>query len=123
MGLKDEIKLPKPDKENDIPGLAAGRKKDIATVLDQLDILNGFAFVHSKWVEAAPDEDGLELNNRKIEEGVVPNVKGMGATDAVYLLENTGMRVTMKGRGKVRFQSLRAGTKIHRGQSIAIRLS
>ncbi len=123
LGLKDEIDFPRKKIENDIPGLTAGRKKDIANVLDELDILNGFAFIHSKWVEAAPDEDGLELNNRKVEDGVVPNVKGMGATDAVYLLENNGLRVTLKGRGKVKFQSLRAGTKIHRGQNIALRLS
>jgi len=123
LGLKDEIKVKKPKHDPEIPGLTAGRKKDIANVLGELDILNGFAFLHSKWVEAAPDKDGLELNNRKVEEGVVPNVKGMGATDAVYLLEKCGLRVTLNGRGKVKFQSLKAGTKIRRGQSIAIRLS
>jgi cell division protein FtsI (penicillin-binding protein 3) len=123
LGLKGEIKIKKSEHDPEIPGLTAGRKKDIANVLDELNILNGFAFIHSKWVEASPDEDGLELNNRKIEEGVVPNVKGMGATDAVYLLENNGLRVTLSGKGKVRFQSLKAGTKIRRGQSIALRLS
>ena len=123
LGLNGEYDIPKPHHEPEIPGLTAGRKKDIANVLDDLDILNGFAFLHSKWVEAAPDKDGLELNNRKIEDGVVPNVKGMGATDAVYLLENNGLRVTLRGRGKVRFQSLRAGVKIQRGQNIALRLS
>jgi cell division protein FtsI (penicillin-binding protein 3) len=123
LGVNGEIDLPKPQHDPEIPGLTAGRKKDIANVLDELGILNGFAFYHSKWVEAAPDEDGLELNNRKIEDGIVPNVKGMGATDAVYLLENNGLRVTLRGRGKVRFQSLRAGTRFQKGQNIALRLS
>jgi len=51
--------------------------------LDELKILNGFAFYKSEWVEADPDKDGLSLKNREIEESAVPNVKGMGATDAV----------------------------------------
>ena len=123
LGIKGEIDGPQIAEEKDIPGLTAGRKKDIANLLDEMDILNGFAFTHSKWVEADPDEDGLELKNREIENGIVPNVKGMGATDAVYLLENHGLKVTLRGRGKVRSQSLRAGTKMQRGQGIALKLS
>jgi len=90
--------------------------------LDELDILNGFAFTKSDWVEAKPDEDGLELNNREVQKGIVPNVKGMGATDAVYLLETNGMRVSVKGRGKVKSQSIKSGAKIQRGQSIVLTL-
>jgi len=123
LGLNDEIELPVAKIENDIPGITAGRKKDIANVLDELNILNGFAFTKSEWVEANPDEDGLALTNREVEKGTVPNVKGMGATDAVYLLETNGMRVSVRGRGKVKSQSVRAGTKIQRGQSIVLSLS
>jgi cell division protein FtsI (penicillin-binding protein 3) len=123
LGLNEEIELPYTKIENDIPGVTAGRKKDIANVLDELDILNGFAFTKSDWVEAKPDEDGLELANREVQKGIVPNVKGMGATDAVYLLENNGMKVSVRGRGKVKSQSVRAGTKVQRGQSIVLTLS
>ncbi len=123
LGLKGKIEMAESDNQHEIPGLTAGRKKDIANVLDELDILNGFAFNKSEWVEADPDEDGLSLKNREIQVGLVPDVKGMGATDAVYLLENSGLRVTINGRGKVRFQSIKAGTKFQRGQNIVIRLS
>jgi cell division protein FtsI (penicillin-binding protein 3) len=123
LGLNEDVKLPVIKIENDIPGITAGRKKDIANVLDELDILNGFAFTKSDWVEAKPDEDGLALSNREVQKGTVPDVKGMGATDAVYLLENNGMRVSVHGRGKVKSQSVRAGTKIQRGQSIVLKLS
>ena len=123
LGLSEDENLPFAKIENDIPGTTAGRKKDIANVLDELDILNGFAFTKSEWVEAKPDEDGLQLSNREIRKGMVPNVKGMGATDAVYLLENNGLRVSVRGRGKVKSQSVRAGTKIQRGQSIVLVLS
>jgi len=123
LGLDEDEELPMAKIENDIPGITAGRKKDIANVLDELDILNGFAFTKSDWVEAKPDEDGLELTNRVVHEGTVPNVKGMGATDAVFLLENNGMRVSVRGRGKVKSQSVRAGTKIQRGRNIVLTLS
>lgn len=123
LGLNEDVELPVAKIENDIPGTTAGRKKDIANVLDELDILNGFAFTKSEWVEAKPDEDGLELSNREVQKGLVPNVRGMGATDAVYLLENNGLRVSVRGRGKVKSQSVRAGTKIQRGQSIVLVLS
>jgi cell division protein FtsI (penicillin-binding protein 3) len=123
LGLNEDFELPVAKIENDIPGITAGRKKDIAGVLDELDILNGFAFTKSDWVEAKPDEDGLELTNRVVQKGTVPNVKGMGATDAVFLLENNGMRVSVRGRGKVKSQSVRAGSKIQRGQSIVLKLS
>ena len=123
LGLNEDVKLPRHKIENDIPGVTAGRKKDIAKVLNELDILNGFAFTKSEWVEAKPDEDGLELSNREMKKGIVPNVKGMGATDAVYLLENNGLRVSVRGRGKVKSQSVKAGTKIQRGQNIVLVLS
>jgi cell division protein FtsI (penicillin-binding protein 3) len=123
LGLKGEIDLPKIESKTEIPGLTAGRKKDIVNVLNELDILNGFAFTKSNWVEADPDEDGLALKNREMQDGLVPNVRGMGATDAIYLLENNGLRVSISGRGKVRSQSLKAGTKIQRGQSVVLRLS
>jgi cell division protein FtsI (penicillin-binding protein 3) len=123
LGLNDKIKIPEKDAKTEIPGLTAGRKKDIANVLGKLDLLNGFAFTKSEWVEANPDDDGLSLKNREVDEGSVPNVKGMGATDAVYLLENNGLRVSISGRGKVRSQSVKAGSKIQRGQNIVLRLS
>lgn len=48
----------------------------------------------------------------EIEEGKVPNVKGMGLTDAIYLLERSGLKVTHSGSGKVKSQSIPAGREI-----------
>ena len=45
----------------------------------------------------------------------VPDVTGMGARDAVYLLESRGVKVTLAGRGKVTHQSLAPGQRICRG--------
>ncbi|GHT74653.1 penicillin-binding protein [Bacteroidia bacterium] len=52
----------------------------------------------------------------------VPNVKGMGAKDAVFALERAGLRVNLFGKGTVVAQSIPAGTNVVKGQTIAIQL-
>jgi len=53
----------------------------------------------------------------------VPNVQGMGARDAIYLLEKAGLRATVIGRGLVSSQSIRAGSDVERGMQIILNLS
>lgn len=68
------------------------------------------------------NNDKLILRDRKTVDNLVPNVNGMGAKDAVYLLENAGLRVNLTGRGVVYGQSITPGTKIVKGQTISIQL-
>ena len=53
----------------------------------------------------------------------IPDVTGMGARDAVYLIEKRGVRVKLIGRGKVVKQSLQPGQAIKRGESCILTLS
>jgi cell division protein FtsI (penicillin-binding protein 3) len=53
----------------------------------------------------------------------VPDVTGMGLKDAVYLLENMGLKVSASGRGKVVSQSLAQNTNFNKGQQIKIQLN
>ena len=53
----------------------------------------------------------------------IPNVKGMSGMDAVALLENLGLKVKFRGSGKVKNQSLKAGIKLERNQTISLELS
>ena len=59
-----------------------------------------------------PESIKRTIADVEIEEGKVPNVKGMGLTDAIYLLERSGLRVTHSGSGKVKSQSIPAGREI-----------
>ena len=52
----------------------------------------------------------------------VPNVMGMGARDAVYLLESRGVKVRIEGRGKVVSQSLPAGHEIKKGEVCSLKM-
>jgi len=53
----------------------------------------------------------------------VPNVKGMSGMDAVAILENLGLRVEVKGNGKVKEQSMAQGATITKGDKIILKLS
>ncbi len=52
----------------------------------------------------------------------IPNVKGMAAMDAIPLLENIGLKVTLNGKGKVQNQSINAGEKLIKGATIVLNL-
>ena len=52
---------------------------------------------------------------RETSKHIVPDVTGMGAKDAVYLLESRHVKARVKGRGKVKSQSIHAGTAIKQG--------
>lgn len=52
----------------------------------------------------------------------IPNVVGMGARDAVYLVESRGVKVKMEGRGKVVEQSLEPGRIIRKGDVMRLKL-
>lgn len=68
----------------------------------------------SGWGEFRSGKDGakMHISQHKVAESNVPNVVGMGLNDALYLLENSGLKVDIVGRGKVVKQSLAAGTAV-----------
>lgn len=51
-----------------------------------------------------------------------PDVQGMGLRDAIFVLENAGFKVIPVGQGKVKNQSVAAGTQYQKGQFITIQL-
>ncbi len=69
-------------------------------------------------------DSSQHLKSRKVPVyyGVVPDVKGLSLKDAVYLLEQQGMRVQIKGRGTVSGQSVAPGSAIVKGQNITLQL-
>ena len=66
------------------------------------------------------DTTGLKLNTADVRIQIVPDVTGMGARDAVYLLENTGLKVSFRGYGKVMQQSIAPGSKAKKGERIVL---
>jgi len=65
-------------------------------------------------------ENSIELQLKK---GIMPNLTGLSAKDALYLLENYGLYVKVFGFGSVKKQSIEAGQKIGKGNKITLTLS
>ena len=68
------------------------------------------------WAEFSRDTTGkLFACNYSTDNDSLANVVNMGLKDAIYLLENSGYKVTFKGYGKVASQHPKAGTKVEKG--------
>ena len=67
------------------------------------------------WGRATNNRNNVVLSQSKTGKGLVPDVIGMGARDAVFLLENIGVKAKVRGRGKVKSQSIYAGTAVRQG--------
>lgn len=52
----------------------------------------------------------------------LPDLRGMGLKDALYLLENQGLNVRLQGSGLIRSQNPPAGTRVGRGQEVTLLL-
>lgn len=68
-------------------------------------------------------QQGISLQRQKqYSMRYIPDVHGMGARDAVYLLESRGVKVRLQGRGKVAKQSLEPGHLIKKGEACSLEL-
>jgi cell division protein FtsI (penicillin-binding protein 3) len=59
----------------------------------------------------------------QLDKGIVPNLNGLSAKDALYLLENKGIHVKIVGMGSVKKQSIEAGQRFNKGDKITLILS
>ena len=109
---------------NTIPDVKAGEMKSAMYVLEELDVpaSSNFQEPRSKeqWGKAIAAEREVTLEGEREHATVVPSVVGMGAKDAVYLLEKKGLKVRINGVGRVSRQSVPAGNTIQRGQTVVL---
>lgn len=106
------------------PYSKSGNRKQLDIIFEELNIpVKMTANINSDWVLTRRHEKYIQYQTRKIEQGKVPYVVGMGAKDALFLLESAGLKVEIKGRGMVKSQSIKAGTPAGKGKKIVIELS
>jgi len=111
-----------------IPDVKAGDMTQSKYVLDALKIQALPQYTPDNWGRpvwgnAQQGPSSILLHSRNMLRNFVPNVIGMGAKDAVYLLESKGMKVKLTGKGKVDSQSVPQGTLIQKGERIEIQLN
>jgi cell division protein FtsI (penicillin-binding protein 3) len=97
-----------------LPGTQTGYAEDFEEILAHADIPYEKS-TSAEWVRVSSPDSRVTVDSRSIEQGVVPDVRGMGARDAVYLLEQAGLQVDLVGVGKVSKQSISPGNKASEG--------
>ncbi|MBP6312389.1 MAG: transpeptidase family protein [Flavobacteriales bacterium] len=103
----------------------SGSSADLRTALEGLKVPMVIE-TESEWATTQAGDSSVTLLSRGIPTGamgLVPNVLGMGLKDAIYILENRGLRVRFEGSGMVKRQSLPPGTKATNGSMIVIELT
>ncbi len=101
----------------------AGYTPDIKNVYDVLKVKYADSASTSNWsmVYAANYQPVVKAS--AVKKKVMPNVRGMGLKDALYLLENMGVKVTVTGKGKIAAQSVPPGTELGKGITVLLELS
>lgn len=105
-----------------MPEIKNGNWENNQTVLSALKFNFSQLDKSSDWVQMKYNSKNYQPQSLSMKSEVVPNVLGMGARDAVYILEKNGLRVNLIGAGKVVAQSFNAGDKLVKGTTISITL-
>ncbi len=100
-----------------------GYSNDIALVGEKMNVRNLKSIDDTEWVEVKKQKGKSIAEVMQLNEKFVPDVTGMGLRDALYLLESSGMKVKVQGKGLVKKQSVEAGSILQKGQEIIIELS
>lgn len=123
------LAVQKPRPVRGTPGLdtlmamKGGKGSEWKSIVQALNLPWQGSLTSSNWVRPEIKDKKVSFRSLEQEPGIVPDVKGMGLKDALYLLENAGLRVVIRGAGKVSAQSLAGGSRINKEQTIIIELS
>ena len=118
---KDDLNSARDTLHGHQPHILNGNMRAARYVLSELQVpYTAEGIDRNAWGKARTDSNGVTLTSVPPRRGVVPDVHGMGLRDALYMLERSGMRVSLEGVGKVVAQSVPAGSALRKGMRINI---
>ncbi len=102
-----------------------GMKKDLNTIFNVFKYKETDTSAYGNWRTTILQDGSAKLfaDNISATSTKVPDVTGMGLKDALYLLENMGLKVSVSGEGKVIYQSLAQNTDFKKGEQIKLQLN
>ena len=111
-----------------VPAVHSGNMSAAARVLQDLGTtVKGHTSTSSadrRWGQAHAQGNTVHLmvdNTDNV--STMPNLEGYGLRDAIFRLEQMGLRVKADGVGQVRRQSVKAGAVVQRGDTVRLHLS
>lgn len=106
----------------DAPISLNGNRFDLLKSFKLLGIDYVMTSPSGEWLVTTKNNTRVDLAKRTIRKNAVPNVMGLSAKDAVYLIESIGLTAHIRGYGKVVNQSIPAGRPVFRGGIIELTL-
>ena len=103
-----------------IPYSKTTSKRDLDYLFKTFDIPKIRENIKSEWIYPVKKDSAVKYYNRYIKTNKVPNVIGMSLKDALFILENLGLKVKAQGKGAIYKQSIKHGKKIEEEQEINI---
>jgi len=100
-----------------------GWQADFSNIFSTLKFNLKDSNANNKWGNYQASGNHVMKTNLEVSKNSMPDVKGMGLKDAIYLLENLSLKVIVQGLGKVKNQSLLAGTTFKKGQTVYLTLN
>jgi cell division protein FtsI (penicillin-binding protein 3) len=103
----------------------AGLTRDLKKVEEMMNMNYMDSAGKNEWsrLYTSVAESRPVLGREVVARQVVPDVKGMGLKDALYLLESMDLRVSVSGSGRVRSQRPEPGSALVRRETISIQLN
>lgn len=98
-----------------------GNAADIETATERMGLLAN-ANYKADWVNTTITGKRATLVANDVKPGSMPNVVGMTLKDALFILENMGLRVVTTGRGKVTTQTPEAGVGYQKNATVTLQL-
>lgn len=122
--LHGDVMKGKSSLKSDAPYSKNGSTPGLTECLDELGVPYDFkSDDETPWIAASRGESRIELRNKKVSKNLVPDVVGMGAKDAIFLIESTGMRTVVSGYGTVVRQSVGPGNRPVPGGTVYLTMS
>ena len=101
----------------------SGGTEEIKKIMYSLSIPYTDSSRNKNWSGIYGEKDQPLVKAKNDEPHRVPDVKGMGLKDALYLLESAKFQVVTKGSGKVKQQSITPGTIVSKSQKLILELN
>lgn len=100
----------------------AGNSDDIKEVFGTLKVNYTDSVQNDAWSAVWPENYQPVVRGKTVSPDIIPDLRGLGLKDALYLMEKAGVRVRVNGKGKVMMQSIAAGTSVRKGMTMIIDL-
>lgn len=100
-----------------LPYVKAGKAEEIHQILEELGV-KANPTQAEEWVKTLAAEDKIVWKENNMDTPIVPDVSGLPLRDALFILENKGIKVNYRGKGLVKEQSINPGTKLSSNTTI-----